>query len=743
VTFASLLIPWLQIWLEAGREGQVFTYANSAQTPAGIGDLVRVRLQGRPHTGLVVGWLDQLPASLSRKTIQPILEVWQRAAVDPDWQNLMERVATECHTSLFKTLKSALPPGWLGQRSQGPTRPSRAIWLVERSDAALPSQPLTERQQQLLMHLECHNGPMPLRDLCGEGGFSRAVLKGLEARGLVRRLQAPPGVGGAGLPPDHWPALTEAQAAAVQALAGAPPGQEFLLWGVTGAGKTEVYLQAAARALDAGQGALLLTPEIGLIPQLLDRARKRFGCRVVEFHSGLSDGARVAAWRRCLEAEAAVVVGTRSAIFLPMPRLGLIVLDEEHDSSYKQDSPMPCYHAREVARLRARSSGALLLLGSATPSLESWLNCQGPHAPTRLLRLPERIGSRPLPAVRVIDMRHELADGHRRLISRALMGRLEQLQEKGEQAVVLVPRRGYRAFLSCRSCGEAVLCPHCDVALTVHRSQGGREWLRCHWCDHRAELGDRCGHCGSKAFKPFGAGTQRVMEQLATELEGLRLLRFDRDTTRGRDGHRRLLDRFAQGEADVLVGTQMLAKGMDLPRVTLAAVLAADGLLHRPDLRSSEQCLQLLLQLAGRAGRGEKPGEVLVQTYSPDHPVIRHLVDGRYELFLTEESQLRRQGGLVPFSRACLLRLSGPSASGTATAAAALAERIRGQVEAAGWLLIGPAPAPVARVAGKCRWQLLLHGPTGQALPLPSESLLRQGLAPGVGLAIDPDPINL
>jgi primosomal protein N' (replication factor Y) len=743
VTFASLSTPWLQIWLEAGREGQVFTYANSPETPAGIGDLVRVRLQGRPHTGLVVGWLDQLPASLSSKRIQPILEIWQRAAVDPDWQNLMTSVAAECHTSLFKTLKSALPPGWLGQRNQGPSRPSRAIWLVERSDAALLSQPLTERQQQLLEHLGRRSGPVPLRDICGEAGFSRAVLKGLEARGLVQRLQAPPEGSGAGLAPAHWPALTEAQASAVQALSGAPAGAEFLLWGVTGAGKTEVYLRAAAQALELGQATLLLTPEIGLIPQLLDRARERFGCRVVEFHSGLSDGARVAAWRRCLEPEALVVVGTRSAIFLPMPRLGLIVLDEEHDSSYKQDSPMPCYHARDVARLRARHSGARLVLGSATPSLESWLSCQSPQPASRLLRLPERIGSRPLPAVRVIDMRHELADGHRRLISRALMGRLEQLQEKGEQAVVLVPRRGYRAFLSCRSCGEAVLCPHCDVSLTVHRSKGGQEWLRCHWCDHRAEMGNRCGHCGSTAFKPFGAGTQRVMEQLATELEGLRLLRFDRDTTRGRDGHRRLLDRFAQGEADVLVGTQMLAKGMDLPRVTLAAVLAADGLLHRPDLRSSEQCLQLLLQLAGRAGRGEKPGEVLVQTYSPDHPVIRHLVDGRYELFLAEESQLRRQGGLVPFSRACLLRLSGPSASGTATAAAALAERIRSQVAAAGWLLIGPAPAPVARVAGKSRWQLLLHGPAAQPLPLPTESLLREGLPAGVGLAIDPDPLCL
>jgi primosomal protein N' (replication factor Y) len=404
-----------------------------------------------------------------------------------------------------------------------------------------------------------------------------------------------------------------------------------------------------------------------------------------------------------------------------------------------------------VARLRARQTGARLVLGSATPSLETWWRCQprphGQPADTCLLPLPERIGGRPLPPVRLVDMRQELQEGHRRLISRPLMARLETLQERGEQAVVLVPRRGYRSFLSCRSCGEVVLCPHCDVPLTVHRgpragSREGREWLRCHWCDHRQEMGDRCGHCGSTAFKPFGAGTQRVTEQLAAELQGLRLIRFDRDTTRGRDGHRRLLERFAAGEADVLVGTQMLAKGMDLPRVTLAAVLAADGLLHRPDLRAAEQCLQLLLQLAGRAGRGERPGEVLVQTYSPDHPVIRHLVDGRYAAFLAEELELRRQGGMVPFGRACLLRLAGPSASGTATAAAALAERVRPVVEAAGWVVIGPAPAPVARVAGRSRWQLLLHG-TASDLPLPAEADLRRALPTGVSLTIDPDPLEL
>ena len=437
------------------------------------------------------------------------------------------------------------------------------------------------------------------------------------------------------------------------------------------------------------------------------------------------------------------MVGTRSAIFLPLSPLGLIVLDEEHDSSWKQESPMPCYHAREVARLRCRLEGSQLVLGSATPSLESWLAAQSPLGQTGLLRLPERIGGRPLPAVRVVDMRHELAEGHRRLLSRPLLDRLESLRHRDEQAVILVPRRGYRSFLSCRSCGSVVQCPHCDVALTVHRRSSGMEWLRCHWCDHRQELTQRCPACTSTAFKPFGAGTQRVMEQLTAELEGLRVMRFDADSTRGPDGHRRVLDTFRDRQADVLVGTQMLAKGMDLPSVTLAAVLAADGLLHRPDLRSGEHCLQLLLQLAGRAGRGEQPGEVLVQTYTPDHPVIRHLVDGRYDAFLKQEASLRQGGALVPFSRACLLRLAGPSASTTATSAAALAERVRPAVEAQQWCLIGPSPAPVARVAGRSRWQLLLHGPQGSPLPLPPEQELRQMLHRNVTLAIDPDPLQL
>jgi len=756
VSSASKSIPgWLQVWLEAGREGQVFTYANSAGLALAIGDLVEVQLQGRRHGGLVVELLNAPPAELAGRPLQPVLRQLQAAAVDGAWHQLIERVAEDCHTSRFKTLKSALPPGWLGQRRQAGGGGPAPIWFVRpNSQSPAPDAgELSERQRQLLEHLHRAGAPLPLRQLCGQGGYSRSVLLALERRGLVCRERGPAAAGNGQRRPDAGPAtspgpgsitgareLTDAQRQALQAIETAAPAQSLLLWGVTGAGKTEVYLQAAARCLEGGRSVLLLAPEIGLIPQLLDRCRERFGHQVVEFHSGLGDGERVATWRRCLQGQPLLAVGTRSAVFLPLPDLGLIVLDEEHDSSYKQESPMPCYHARDVARRRAELSGARLLLGSATPSLESWQACHGPQAHTRLLRLPERIGGRPLPPVRVVDMRQELAEGHRRLLSRPLMDRLALLRERGEQAVVLVPRRGYHAFMSCRSCGEAVLCPHCDVALTVHRSRGGREWLRCHWCDHRAELGERCGHCGSTAFKPFGAGTQRVLEQLERELEGLRVLRFDRDTTRGRDGHRRLLERFASGQADVLVGTQMLAKGMDLPRVTLAAVLAADGLLHRPDLRAAEQSLQLLLQLAGRAGRGERPGEVLVQTYSPDHPVIRHLVDGRYDRFLAEEGELRRHGGLVPFSRACLLRFSGPSAAATATAATAVAARILPAAQLQGWVVIGPAPAPVARVAGRSRWQLLLHGPAATALPLPPEAELRRMLPAAVGLAIDPDP---
>ncbi len=340
-------------------------------------------------------------------------------------------------------------------------------------------------------------------------------------------------------------------------------------------------------------------------------------------------------------------------------------------------------------------------------------------------------------------MRAELANGNRSLISKYLKQQLLNLKTNGNQAIILVPRRGFSSFLSCRSCGEVVQCPHCDVALTVHRSKEGTQWLNCHWCDFRSKIKDKCGECGSNAFKPFGTGTQRVMDHLKRELEGISLLRFDRDTTRGRDGHRLLLEKFANGDADILVGTQMLSKGMDLPKVTLAVVLAADGLLHRPDLMATEETLQLFMQLAGRAGRGEQPGKVLVQTYCPDHPVIIHLIDGRYEEFLKNEEKTRKEAAMVPFSRACLLRFSGESSEITSNGAFYVASKIRTACTEKGWKLVGPAPSLVERVADKSRWQLLLYGPEYSPIPLPYGPELWQGLPKGISLSIDPDPLQL
>ena len=380
---------WLQVWLEAGRDGQVFTYANPLALALSPGDLVQVRLRGRRHSGLVVEVLEERPGELEGRPVQPVESLLQPAAVSAAWQQLVDQVARDCHASRFQTLKSALPAAWLGQRPQPPVRAARAAWQIEGPQMPREGLRLTSAQAALLDDLEAAGGVIPLAELCGDAGHSRSVLAALERRGLVRRAPLAP----APMPIQEPRALNGDQQRAVAAITAAEPGQALLLWGVTGAGKTEVYLQAAARCLAQGRSVLLLTPEIGLIPQLLDRARGRFGDAVLEYHSAMADGDKVASWRAALDpATPRVVVGTRSAVFLPLPRLGLIVLDEEHDGSYKQDSPMPCYHAREVARLRARQSGAALVLGSATPSLETWLSCS--QGQTALLRLPQRIGGR-------------------------------------------------------------------------------------------------------------------------------------------------------------------------------------------------------------------------------------------------------------------------------------------------------------------------------------------------------------
>ncbi len=740
------------IWLHVSREGRCFSYQDGNNLDIDLGDVVTVRLKGRVMQGLVVRkWKRNKNNSKEKVTNIPLNNVdslVQKAAIKKEWREWLEEIARKLYVSDFQMLKAALPPGWLG-RSKLSNRPKK-IWWVKVSSNNFEEN-ISTRQVELKENLLLNGGGKWQKDLQAEG-FSFGLIKNFVSAGYGERekrlfLFDPLDVQKFNdqriLKIEGPQPLTLEQALAKEKYQSLRDGSALLLWGITGSGKTEVYLQIAALELSEGRHCLILTPEIGLVPQLVDRFRKRFGSNVFEYHSNCSMQERIETWKTSLEITTpSVFIGTRSAIFLPLSNLGLIALDEEHDSSYKQESPMPCYHARDLAIHRAKKIGAKVILGTATPSLNVWKNIE-PKGNIVVAKLTRRILNRKLPMVNIVDMRTELATGNRSLISRYLKKQLLNLKKTGNQAIILVPRRGYSSFLSCRSCGEVVQCPHCDVALTVHRSREGIEWLRCHWCDFRSTIKNKCGECGSNAFKPFGTGTQRVMDHLERELEGISLLRFDRDTTRGRDGHRSLLEKFSNGDADILVGTQMLSKGMDLPKVTLAVVLAADGLLHRPDLMATEETLQLFMQLAGRAGRGEQPGKVVVQTYCPDHPVILHLVDGRYEEFLKKEEQTRKEAAMVPYARACLLRFSGESAELTSKGAFHVSCKIRNVCRQKGWKLVGPAPSLVERVAGKSRWQLLLYGPQSTQIPLPYGPELWKGLPSGVSLSIDPDPLQL
>ncbi|MEM9567442.1 MAG: primosomal protein N' [Cyanobacteria bacterium P01_E01_bin.34] len=599
---------------------------------------------------------------------------------------------------------------------------------------------LTARQAGVLAVLQRLGGEVWLSELVSAAKTTRGVVQALETKGQVtislrEKLRSPsiPEVSR-----DSSKSLTAAQATAVDAIVTAP-ACTMLLQGVTGSGKTEVYLQSIARRLQEQQSALVLVPEIGLTPQLADRFRARFGDRVLVYHGNLSTGERFDAWRLMLDGGPYVIIGTRSAVFVPISNLGLIVLDEEHDDSFKNDRSQPCYHARTVAQWRSEQEGCPLVLGTATPSLETFTSVVGD--PKRHLVLPERIGAKPLPPVEVVDLRAELERGNRSVLSGTLRSALEDTVKSGQQAIFFLPRRGYSTFIQCRSCGLAMTCPHCDVSLTYH--QVGYE-LRCHYCGYRTRKPNTCPSCYSAYFKEFGTGTQRVCDKLQGEFPELRILRFDRDTTRQKDGHRRILEQFRNGEADVLVGTQMLTKGIDIPDVTLVGVLAADGLLNMADFRAGERAFQLLTQVAGRAGRGDAPGRVILQTYLPDHPTIAYVQSYDYDTFAAMELEQRQELGYPPFQRLMCFRIS----SEEQAAAEAFSEKVANFLHDREFGdVLGPCPAQVERVAGRWRWQVLLKEPAdlGWDLDTLATALLPlpQRTPTGVRLSIDVDPLRL
>jgi primosomal protein N' (replication factor Y) len=623
------------------------------------------------------------------------------------------------------------------------------ILLTQNSDIKL-----TPRQQEVLEILRRQGGELWVSDLIKLANCTKPVIQKLVDNGYVaiekrERLRL---LSTVEMARDQAKTLTTAQSKAVDTLKKLNGFNQVLLHGVTGSGKTEVYLQAIAPILAEGKSVLVLVPEIGLTPQLTDRFKARFGNKICVYHSALSDGERYDTWRQMLTGTSQVVIGTRSAIFAPLPNLGLIILDEEHDSSFKQSQLIPAYHARTVAQWRAELENCPLILGSATPSLESWLTvkvqtevqkAQGfPKSPVHYLPLPERVAARPLPPVEIVDMREELKAGNRSIFSYSLQNALKNLKEQGKQGILFVNRRGHSTFVSCRSCGFVLECPHCDVSLSYHYTHAGAtELLRCHYCNFTQVQPRHCPSCQSPYLKFFGSGTQKVTEALTDQFPELSWLRFDSDTTRTKGAHRRILDDFSQGKADLLVGTQMLTKGLDVEQVTLVGAIAADSLLNFSDYRSAERAFQTLTQVAGRAGRGDEAGKVIIQTYAPTHPVIEAVKNHDYQAFVDQELPQRQILNYPPYGHLILIRLSGLESDLVENAAVAIAEKCQimlgDQVE-----ILGPAPASVMRVAKRFRWHILLKFSDNLIQTLDLKQL-RAVCPASVSLSIDVDPLYI
>ncbi|MCY7385033.1 MAG: primosomal protein N' [Microcoleus sp. CAN_BIN18] len=674
---------------------------------------------------------------------------------DYTWQYLQRQVKG----AAYRGLRDLLKRGWVESYLEPPNPPKPKLKPAVILIVSAFVTDLTERQQEVLEVLRRAGGEMWLNDLLRICSASSSVVKALEQKGsvVIDQREVLRGDRGIAQTPDSPKTLTHFQAEALAFINSFLGFRQVLLHGVTGSGKTEVYLQAIAPILASGKSALVLVPEIGLTPQLTDRFRARFGEQICVYHSALSDGERYDTWRQMLTGTPQIVIGTRSAIFAPLPHLGLIILDEEHDSSFKQEQPAPCYHARTVAKWRAELENCPLILGSATPALETFVETQinNYSLPTiHYLSLPERIYSRPMPPIEIVDMRQELRQGNRSIFSVSLQNALEELQARQQQGILFIHRRGHSTFVSCRSCGYVMECPNCDVSLSYHNiGEGTAEMLRCHYCNHTERHPQNCPECSSPYFKNFGSGTQRVEQELTRLFPNLRAIRFDSDTTRNKGDHRRLLTQFANGEADILLGTQMLTKGLDLAGVTLVGVVSADGLLNLSDYRASERAFQTLTQVAGRAGRGDDPGRVIIQTYTPEHRVIQAVRRHEYADFVETELAERTALNYPPSGRLVLLRLSSLDAAEVAVTAVQLASVCHEYIERlgiSGCELLGPAPAAIMRVANRYRWQILLKLPLDESVDLSDLIGLRDSLRDSfasrtprsVSLTIDVDPLN-
>lgn len=698
-----------------------------------VGSAVLVPFGGRknPVRAFVTHLVDELPEKLSRTTVKEVHSlISSRPAVTAEQLALAFEMKRRYYCTVGDALNAMVPPAVLAMKD----RSVMAARLNNPDDAAelLDSGELKSMKQVRVIELLLEHESASCMEIRQAVGISQSVIQALARKDIVELFQqktsrempeeADPSA------PVAPPVLTQAQRRAVEAieraaLSAAPQElKEMLLFGVTGSGKTEVYLRAAERTLARGRQVLILVPEISLTPQMTRRLTSRFGDRVAILHSRLTPAGRYETWQRVLAQQIPIVVGARSAIFAPLENIGLIVVDEEQESSYKAEMK-PRYYAPDIARLRSMMNGAVLVLGSATPQVSTFRRAL--NGPAELLRLPDRIGDRGLPEVEVIDMRREYAAGNLSLFSRRFQDLLARALDHGEQAMILLNRRGFSRTVICRACGWQMRCPFCDISLTAHLNPYSPEQIPrrmvCHLCDRISPVPQLCPECGSDEIASLGAGTQQVEEALSALLPHASILRMDQDTTRGRFSHRELLDAFERKEADILVGTQMIAKGHDFHNVTLSAILSADQLLGTGEFRASEQAFQLMTQAAGRSGRGRKKGRVIIQAVQPDHFVVKAAANQDYERFYREEIIFRERMGYLPFGHIGMAEFKGFDSRQTEDTANVFHAKVAALIGQYGGtfadtILSAVSPAPISKIRNRYRYRVIVRDPSAEPL---------------------------
>ncbi len=658
-----------------------FTYLIPEGMNLTAGQRVAVPFGAREKEGIVTELTDQcdVPPGKLRAVVRPLEDY---AAVLPELMELAQEMAEQDHCPIAETLRLMLPAQMRGGRVKVKTVRTAQLAVSEAEARAAMAADKRKGKRYQLLELLLSGNPRMVHELAETVRDPGAALKKLTEEGLIRltdqeTLRIPEVAYAEARDPGY--VLTAGQQEALDEILPSLKGKggKFLLHGVTGSGKTEVFMKAVRETLALGKCAIILVPEIALTPQMVSWFRGRFGAVAAVIHSRLSAGERYDEWRRIRRGEARVVIGARSAVFSPVEHLGLIVVDEEHESTYLNDRH-PRYDTRDVAASRCKRENATLILASATPSILSFARAR--RGDYILLEMPRRVNDRPLPEVEIADMRKELENGNRTVLSNALRSALKECTEKGEQAILLMNRRGYNSFVSCRTCGYVVKCPNCDISMTYHLGTTDG-MLRCHYCGKETEPPLVCPECGGHYIRYFGAGTQKVEEEVHKMLPDIPTVRMDYDTTGTKDGHGKILEEFRSGRAKILIGTQMIAKGLDFPQVTLVGVVAADLALNLPDYRSRERAFQLFTQVAGRAGRGRQNGRVIIQTYLPNDPVIGYAARQDYRAFFESEFRRRRNGLYPPFTVLARLLIESSREEAAIRAADELEEKVHALTE--------------------------------------------------------------